>query len=320
LVQAMGWNPPTPGGQTFRDVPAGSPYFIFVEYVAGRSIISGYTCGGSGEPCPGAYFRAGLSGPVAPMVKFRIAGAVYDTDGYIENAYLHQKADPYRDWSVRGNLLFDPGGGWDIDLRAAADRLQTRALYFNIVSDVNDTHLPVQVNNPGQNDRDIYNLSGKISYAGNGFTATSITSYDTVKEILTGDAFDFLPITESFFYRPANSPFGFGLGLGFDLNQSQYLKVNALSEELRVQSPDKAKLFWMFGVYGIKTDRFISTGNMIDTGNGVFPVYRTISTNPLNPQFSFLSDSQDNFAWSGFGNLGYAYPPRRADDVCIDIR
>src|SRR3569623_225044 len=43
----------------------------------------------------GAYFRAGLSGPLAPMIKFRIAGAVYDTDGYIENAYLHQKADPY---------------------------------------------------------------------------------------------------------------------------------------------------------------------------------------------------------------------------------
>jgi iron complex outermembrane receptor protein len=31
----------------------------------------------------------------------------------------------------------------------------------------------------------------------------------------------------------------------------------------------------------------------------VFPVYRTPSTNPANPQFSFLADSQDNFAWAG---------------------
>jgi iron complex outermembrane receptor protein len=265
----------------------------------------------------GTFLRGGLSGPLAPNVKFRISGSIYDTDGYIPNAYLHEDADPYQDMSIRGNLLFDPGGGWTVDLRAAADRLRAQALYFNIVSDVNDTHLPVRVNNAGQNDRDIYNLSGKIALAGEHFTATSITSYDTVKEILTGDAFDFLPITESFFYRPANSPLGFGLGLGIDLNQSQYLKVNAISQELRVQSPDKAKLFWMFGAYVIGTDRFISTGNMVDTGNGVFPVYRTISTNPLNPQATFLADSQDNFAWSVFGNLGYQFTSQLRFDASL---
>ena len=70
----------------------------------------------------------------------------------------------------------------------------------------------------------------------------------------------------------------------------------------------------MFGGYLISTDRFISTGNMIDTGQGVFPVYRTPSTNPANPQFSFLSDSQDNFAWSLFANAGYEFNPQfRAD-------
>ena len=256
----------------------------------------------------GGYMRAGLSGPISPMIKFRISGQVYDTAGFIPNTYLHEKADPYKDMAIRGNLLFDPGGGLQVDLRGAVDRLETQALYFNIVSNVNDTHLPVRVNNAGQNDRDIDNLSGKITYAGNGFTATSITSYDTVKEILTGDAFDFLPIKESFFFNLFN--FLFGPDNGFDLNQSQYLNVKALSQELRVQSPDKARLFWMFGLYGIHTDRYISTGNMIDTGNGVFPVYRTPSTNPLNPQFSFLADSQSYFAWSGFGNLGIAFTPQ----------
>src|SRR5690606_4114056 len=49
-------------------------------------------------------------------------------------------------------------------------------------------------------------------------------------------------------------------------------------------------------------------------GNGVFPVYREPSTNPLNPQRTFLADSQDNFAWSLFGNLGYEFSPQfRAD-------
>ena len=184
------------------------------------------------------------------------------------------------------------------------DLLRTQALYFNIVTDVNDTSLPVRVNNAGQNDRDIYNLAARISYEGEHFTATSVTSYDWLSEILTGDAFDFLPIEESLFFQI----------LGFDMNQSQFLDVEAFSQELRVESPPDEKLFWMFGGYLISTDRFISTGNMVDTGQGVFPVYREPSTNPANPQATFLSDSQDNFAWAAFANLGYEFSPQfRAD-------
>jgi hypothetical protein len=47
--------------QTFQDVPLGSTFYVFVERLASRSIIGGYTCGGTGEPCvPPAnlpYFR-----------------------------------------------------------------------------------------------------------------------------------------------------------------------------------------------------------------------------------------------------------------------
>lgn len=252
----------------------------------------------------GWYLRGGVSGPIADGLKFRVSGQHYDTKGFIENAYLGQEADPYKDTALRGNLLFDPGGGWTVDLRASMDRLRTQALYFNIVTDVNDTSLPVRVNNAGQNDRDIYNVSAKVAYEGEDFTVTSITSYDMLEEILTGDAFDFLPIEESLFYNI----------LGFDMNQSQYLDLEAISQELRVESPSDEKLFWMFGGYLIATDRFISTGNMVDTGQGVFPVYRTPSINPTNPQATFLSDSQDNFAWSAFGNFGYEFSPQfRAD-------
>ncbi len=46
-----------PGGQKFADVPENSPFFVWVNRLANRGVISGYTCGGPGEPCPGAYFR-----------------------------------------------------------------------------------------------------------------------------------------------------------------------------------------------------------------------------------------------------------------------
>jgi hypothetical protein len=44
---------------TFNDVPPGSTFYDFVRCLACRGVISGYPCGGPGEPCPGAYYRVG---------------------------------------------------------------------------------------------------------------------------------------------------------------------------------------------------------------------------------------------------------------------
>lgn len=255
----------------------------------------------------GYFLRGGVSGPLADNVYFRLAGSYYDTDGFIPNTFLGENADPVEDFSLRGSLLFEPTDKLSIDLRASTNQLRTQGLYYNIVNDVNDI-APVRVNNPGQNDRDIYNVAMKVEYAGDNAVLTAISSYDTLKEILTGDAFDFLPIEESFFFNLFEQILG--PGNGFDLNQSQYLNVKAFSQEVRLASPNDGRKFnWLVGGYLVDTTRFISTGNMIDTGNGVFPVFREPSTNPLNPQFSFLSDGQDNFAWALFANAGYEITP-----------
>jgi N-acetylneuraminic acid mutarotase len=51
--------------QTFEDVPGTNPFWLFIERLAWRQIISGYSCGGLGEPCvpPGnrPYFRWGAN-------------------------------------------------------------------------------------------------------------------------------------------------------------------------------------------------------------------------------------------------------------------
>ena len=52
----------TPGGPTpcpiqFNDVPVGSTFYTWIHCLACRGIVSGYTCGGPGEPCPGQYYR-----------------------------------------------------------------------------------------------------------------------------------------------------------------------------------------------------------------------------------------------------------------------
>jgi iron complex outermembrane receptor protein len=263
----------------------------------------------------GYYLRGGISGPLAENVKFRVAGSYYNTDGFIDNTFLNEKADPVEDFSLRANLLVEATDRLTFDLRGSVNQLRTQGLYYNIVGDVN-TVAPVRVNNPGQNDRDIYNLALKIEHEGDNAVFTSVSSYDTVKEVLTGDAFDFLPIEDSFFFNLFEAIIG--PGQGFDLNQSQYLNVKAFSQEVRLASPEDGRKFnWMAGGYLIDTTRFISTGNMVDTGNGVFPVFRTPSTNPLNPQFSFLSDGQENFAWALFANAGYEFSDQFRVDASL---
>lgn len=243
----------------------------------------------------GYYVRGNVSGPVAENLKFRLSGSWYDTNGFIQNTFLNEKADPIKDLNLRGNLLWNPTEGLDVDLRVAYSNLQTQALYFNIVNDVNDTSLPVRVNNRGQNDREMWNAALKLKYSGDFGTVQNVFSYDRLTEVLTGDAFNFLPIRDSLFFQ----------FFGFDLNQSQFLEVDAWSNELRYESPADKPLQFIVGTYMVGTKRFISTGNMIDRDQGVFPVFRTPSTDPRNPQFSFLSDSQDNFAWAVFANTSW---------------
>lgn len=252
----------------------------------------------------GYFLRGGISGPLGENVKFRIAGSWYDTEGFIPNTFLGEDADPVQDFSLRGNLLVEASDRLTFDLRGSINQLRTQGFYYNIVNDVN-TIAPVRVNNAGQNDRDIYNAGLKIEYRGDNAVLTSISSYDTLSEIVTGDAFNFLPIEESLLFQ----------FFGFDLNQSQYLNVKAFSQEVRLASPDDDRKFnWMVGGYLVDTTRYISTGNLVDTGAGVFPVFRTPSTNPRNPQATFLADGQENFAWALFVNAGYEF----SDQLRID--
>src|SRR6267154_961221 len=83
--------------------------------------------------------RAQLSvgGPLADSttLKYRASVNFYNTDGYLENDYLHQKADPSREYSGRLRLLWKPTGTFTGDLRMSADRLETKALYFVIPRD-----------------------------------------------------------------------------------------------------------------------------------------------------------------------------------------
>ena len=255
--------------------------------------------------------RGAISGPISETLKFRLSGSYTDTDGYIDNKLLDEEADPYEDKSARVKLLWEPNDRFSADFRAYTSELDTQALYFNIAADADDTSLDVRVNNPGVNERDMFGLSLKLDVETDAGTFTSISAYDDLEELLTGDQFDFLPRAQSFINA---IPFGAFLrtltgDAATDLSQTQFLEVEAFSQELRFTSPSDQNIRWIVGGYFISTDRFISTGNQVDRGNGVFPVYRTprasVFVNPADPspQLGLLADEQDNFAWALFGEV-----------------
>ena len=76
-----------------------------------------------------------------------------------------------------------------------------------------------------------------------------------------------------------------------------------MSEALQFASPATKRVRWIVGAYAISTDRFISTGNVFDLGTGEVPEVRRNPLPLFNPQFTYLADSQDNFAWAVFGNV-----------------
>jgi iron complex outermembrane receptor protein len=262
---------------------------------------------------PGTVVQLSGDGPLgdSDTLKYHAALSYYDTDGWIDNPFLGEEADPFKDTSARARLIWEPNDRLTTDLRYYTSEVNTQALYFNIVGpplsgvplDVNYTGLPVRVNNAGQNDRDLSQLSFKLDYDTDFGIFTAITSFDSIEEILTGDQYDFKPINES----------AFRLFFGDDWAQSQFLDVDTFSQEVRLTSEDEGRFRWIAGAYFVTTDRFISTGNIVDRGLGAFPVYETPRGNfpfdtvsyPNSFQTTFLADSQDNTAWAVFGEIAY---------------
>jgi iron complex outermembrane receptor protein len=279
-----------------------------------------------------------LSGPIdsAGTLKYRASLSYYNTDGYLENTYLDRKADPYKDYSGRLRLLWQPNEQWSADLRLYRDRVDTTAYYYIIPRDdeanvfstfttlpnANNITSPIQTNNLGTDTRDITDVAFKLDYNPGYGTFTAISDYNHTKEIDTGDAYDFRPIKTSIAYNDFFTFVPPALGGTFDESQSQFIDETTYSQELRFTSEQAGGFSWIAGAYYVHTDRFISTGNLVDRGQGIPPVYRTPLVDPTNPfatntNITFLSDSQSNNAWAVFGDATYEFNPQWEFDAAI---
>jgi iron complex outermembrane receptor protein len=283
--------------------------------------------------------QVAVSGPIdsAGTLRYRASLNFYNTDGYLENTYLNRKADPYRDYSGRLRLLWRPSDAWTADLRVFRDRVETTAYYYIIPRDdeanvfstfttapnANNVTSPIQDNNLGVDYRDVLDTAFKADYTAGLGTFTSVTDYNTTKEIDTGDAYDFRPVNSSIAFNVFFAGIPAALGGPLDESQAQFIDMKTWSQELRFTANEVGGFSWMAGLYYVHTERFISTDNIVDRGGGSVPrVYRTPSSDPNNPfadgtNVTFLSDSQNNNAWAVFGDATYDITRQLEVDAAI---
>lgn len=289
------------------------------------------------ESAPGFSVKGYVGGALNSdaSATYRLAASYIDHDGYLDNVYLNEKADPYQDQSVRGRINWQVSDRLSTDFRASISSLETQAFYFVLDDSADAVDKPIQNNNPGNNERDFTTASFKFDYDMDFATLTGITSYDDVSEVSSGDNVFFLPPEHPENYWNYDFFFGCLRGGGavpgceflgnfpgtqdefIDLSQNQYLEVESWSQEIRLTSNNETGLRWTVGAYAVATDRYISTGGQIDRGLGVFDVERDFRAsiftdgytdgvvNDPSPQLGVLADSQDNFAWAVFGQASW---------------
>jgi N-acetylneuraminic acid mutarotase len=79
----------------FEDVPPDNPFYVYIERVASRGVIGGYSCGGLGEPCGvenRPYFRPGASATRGQIAKI-VSNAANMNDIPLEQ--LFEDVPPY---------------------------------------------------------------------------------------------------------------------------------------------------------------------------------------------------------------------------------
>jgi hypothetical protein len=89
-ANAAGFNE-TPGAQQYEDVMVGSTFYDFIWRLSNRGLVSGYPCGGVGEPCGSGnlpYFR-----PNSNITRGQIAKIDANAAGYSDTPGAQQYED-----------------------------------------------------------------------------------------------------------------------------------------------------------------------------------------------------------------------------------
>jgi len=185
-----------------------------------------------------------------------------------------------------------------------------------IVGDPNNTSVKIWGNQPGEDNRESWNLSAKFDFElGNG-TLTTVTAFDNIEHLTEG---------EQLFYFPRV------IAGGLNAINAQNRFGDSWSQEIRFTSDGDKRLRWIAGAYVAETNIDVYFAIMDDLGLGIDSFRRNPNprSNTISPtklwaaQFggaaggaelpivngaealSALGDTNENFAYAAFAQMNY---------------
>src|SRR5690606_18354064 len=93
---------------------------------------------------------------------------------------------------------------------------------------------------------------------------------------------------------------------GFDLAQSDFVDSRMRSREVRFESVRGRPVAWTVGVFDATTERYLSRGDLVDLGLGIFPGFREPSSSFRSPQLDFTADSQEVNLRSAYAGVDFS--------------
>jgi iron complex outermembrane receptor protein len=285
-----------------------------------------------------------ISGPIIKDQLYgRLSISYVDRAGYFDNAYLNKKEDPFENVSVQGLLKWVPTSKFEADLKVAYSDTNGGALNYhfqgasvlpngNIATAVSagqpgvyvtpgQTYIPLNFSGPfnanqvsdtfnsrdiGVDHRTLADVSLKLSYDLGFGTLRSVTAWNHVQEFYDGDGY---PYANTNTIQDEYGEFGYADLV--DATATQFLDVDAKSEEIRLTSPNDQRFRWMIGAYYLSSQEYLSTTTGFNNGLGILQVKRAPApAGTINPTLSFLGDEDNNTSVAGFASVDYDLTPQ----------
>lgn len=274
-----------------------------------------------------ARLAATISGPVTETLKFRLAANYSDYRGNIYNLTTGDWLNGNSDTTLRGKLVWEPSAGWSVTLspyiiRTLAsccvgaqsflspgvtlgrNNIPQSAVLSGIRVGRDNTRARLDVNGRG-NALD-YGAGLKVTRRLGPLTLDAISSYD---RYYLYDRQDTDTTDVDFSQFAPTAPRGGSANGG-------YFKINSVTQELRLTSPDDGRLTWVGGLFYSETNSeryFVRGSNTLGNFNGLTSLPTTNGT----AYSAYLSRAEAvNYAAFGQG----AFEVTEALDVLAGLR
>jgi iron complex outermembrane receptor protein len=233
-----------------------------------------------------------ISGPISETLKFRLAANYSDYRGNIYNLTTREWLNSNSDTTLRGKLVWEPSDAWSVTLspyiiRTLAsccvgaqsflspgvtlgrNNIPQSTVLAGIKVGPDNTRARLDVNGRG-NALD-YGSGLKVTRRIGDYTLDSISSYDRY-DLYDRQDTDTTDIDFNQFAPTA--PHGGSANGG-------YFKINSVTQELRLTSPDRGRLTWVGGLFYSETNSeryFVRGSNTLGAFNGLASLPTTNGT------------------------------------------